>query len=111
MRIVLTGRAKLTFLDWIPFRNRFCGVSQELVGFRKDSFALFVISAYHLMDGSSNMQRGEFYVAVANLVNRSKRSAIAVMASASHVQVGGNYCIGSFFRWALRLPGQPTNNG
>ncbi|CAM0512289.1 unnamed protein product [Fasciola hepatica] len=113
--IVLTDKAEAALLDWIPVNSRLCAVRlQGSVGVRKDSCVkrnLFVISAYAPTDCSSDLQKDEFYDALATLVRSSKGSDIVVLAGDFNAQVGklsvSEACLGG----RCALPAERTDNG
>ena len=90
--IVLSHRAEVSLLDWIPVDSRLCAV--RLATSVKESHkrdvdrCLFIVSAYAPTDCSSDTVKDRFYDALNALLRRAKSSDIVVVAGDLNAQVG-----------------------
>ncbi|KER25885.1 hypothetical protein T265_06740 [Opisthorchis viverrini] len=91
--IVLSHRAEVSLLDWIPVDSRLCAVrlatSVKESHKRQVDRCLFIVSAYAPTDCSSDTVKDRFYDALNALLRRAKSSDIVVVAGDMNAQVGG----------------------
>ncbi|RTG85806.1 uncharacterized protein DC041_0013076 [Schistosoma bovis] len=92
VRIVLSPRAELALLEWIPVDSRLCAVRLNgTVRIRKDRDTLrclFVVSAYSPTDCSADDVKDEFYRKLSDLLLKARRSDVVIVAGDFNAQVG-----------------------
>ncbi|KER30676.1 hypothetical protein T265_02918 [Opisthorchis viverrini] len=90
--IVLSHRAEVSLLDWIPVDSRLCAVrlatSVKESHKRQVDRCLFIVSAYAPTDCSSDTVNDRFYDALNALLRRAKRPDIVMVARDMNAQVG-----------------------
>ncbi|TNN21292.1 hypothetical protein EWB00_010463, partial [Schistosoma japonicum] len=77
--IALSRRAELALLDWIPVDSRLCAN-------RDTRRCLFVVSAYAPTDCSSDEVKDELYSKLTDLLQKTRRSDIVIMAGDLNAQ-------------------------
>ncbi|KER30998.1 hypothetical protein T265_02676 [Opisthorchis viverrini] len=90
--IVLSHRAEVSLLEWIPVDSRLCavrlGTSVKESHKRQVDRCLFIMSAYAPAGGSSETVKYRFYDALNALLRRAESSDIVVVAGDMNSQVG-----------------------
>ncbi|GAA54241.1 hypothetical protein CLF_112950, partial [Clonorchis sinensis] len=90
--IVLSYRAEVSLLDWMPVDSCLCAVrlatSVKESHKREVDRCLFIVSAYVPTDCSSDAVKDRFYDALSALLRRAKSSDIVVVAGDLNSHVG-----------------------